>query len=280
MSTSTWNDHPTPAQMSPHESYHPNFDGEDDNYGRPGNPSDHYDPDDNGNKYESYHGSMKNYDHDHQQQQQESPKHASHHHDSSSPPRGYNSGSGNDAYSHHGMSDRGSVKGYGGEGGSLKEFASDNGSGVRSKYGGGHGGGSERGGGSLKDGHGDGGGRGLPMTHNYDNERESAGGVSSMMDSWRPGMSWIDRRTFCMGDSCAAPPDWENHPILRQVPTQDHQAYRYSYNPLGSHNPTHPPHTHTHARLPEIPTNKLRKLRKSLYSLIWDFFGILRQLQI
>jgi hypothetical protein len=241
MSTSTWNDHPTPAQMSPHGSYQPNFDGEDDNYGRPGNPSDHYDPDDNGNKYESYHGSMKNYDHDHQQQQ-ESPKHSSHHHDS------------NDAYSHHGMSDRGSVKGgYAGDGGSLKDFASDNGSGMRSKYGGGHGGGSERGGGSLKDGHGDmmkehkfggseygdGNGRGLPMTHNYESERESAGGMmSSMMDSWRPGMSWIDRRTFCMGDSCAAPPDWENHPILRQVPTQDHQAYRYYKIQLGSYNPT------------------------------------------
>lgn len=266
MSTSTWNDHPTPAQMSPHGSYHPNFDGEDDNYGRPGKPSDHYDPDDSGNKYESYHGSMKNYDNDHQQQ--ESPKHSSHHHDSSSP-RGYN-GSGNEAYSNHGMSDRGSVKGYGGDGGSphgsLKDFASDNGSGMRSKYGGGHGGGSERGG-SLKDGHGDvkehkfggseyedGGGRGgngLPITHNYDSERESAGGVSSMMDSWRPGMSWIDRRTFCMGDSCAAPPDWENHPILRQVPTQDHQAYRYYYSRSGSYNPTHP----THTRPPEIPTN-------------------------
>ena len=245
MSTSTWNDHPTPAQMSPHGSYQPNFDGEDDNnYGRPGNPSDHYDPDDNGTKYESYHGSMKNYDDDHQQQQQ-SPKQSSHHHD---------------AYSHHGMSDGGSVKGgYGGDGGSphgsLKEFASDNGSGMRgSKYSGGHGGGSERGGGSLKDGHGDmmkehkfggseygdGGGRGLPVTHNSESERESAGGVmSSMMDSWRPGMSWIDRRTFCMGDSCAAPPDWENHPILRQVPTQDHQAYRYSKIQLGSsYNPT------------------------------------------
>lgn len=212
MSTSTWNDHPTPAQMSPHGSYHPNFDGEDDNYNAPGKLGDRYDPHDDGINYTSDHGSMRNYD---------------------------------DAYSKHGMSDRGSVKGYGSGGsphGSLKDFASDNGSGMRSK----HGGGSERGGMALKDGHadakdhhkfgrsecGDGGGyggNGSPIAHNYDSEHESAGGVGSMMDSWRPGMSWIDRRTFCMGDSCAAPLDWENHPILRQVPTQDRQAYRYYY---------------------------------------------------
>jgi len=44
----------------------------------------------------------------------------------------------------------------------------------------------------------------------------------------KPPMTWIDRRAFNLGDACAPPPDWKNHPILNQVGLGDEQAYRQS----------------------------------------------------
>lgn len=49
-----------------------------------------------------------------------------------------------------------------------------------------------------------------------------------------PSLSWLNRRSFHMGEPCAVPLDWKYHPTLRQVPLDEHQNYRCVQNILGT----------------------------------------------
>ena len=57
---------------------------------------------------------------------------------------------------------------------------------------------------------------------------EDSNYVSNFKGFVRPSMSWLDRRSFHMGDPCALPLDWDHHPILRQVPPEQRQNYRFA----------------------------------------------------
>lgn len=227
MSSSTWEERPTPAQMmSPPDSYRPDHSyapsehgsgkkcNEDhraggDGYASPVSAARDYS--DQGS-VKGYGSGVKGYGsgglHSHQ-----STTHASHDgslkdfvNDHSYGSNGDHRGDDKHSSSARFSSSRnGSVKEYGSDHGSGRNVAGDNTRGS-SDYGGHHSG-----------------------DHAETVHQDISDYVScNRKDYVRPGMSWLDRRSFLIGEPCAVPLDWDHHPALRQVPPGEHQNYRFA----------------------------------------------------
>ncbi|KAG0575209.1 hypothetical protein KC19_VG327200 [Ceratodon purpureus] len=202
MSSSTWEDRATPAQTSPPDSYHP-----DQPYAHSDHDSRKGCNDDPGTcnygyasppslpRYYSDQGSV----HDNNRVKGHGSIPHSHHGSVKDFPINYGgSGGGN------GGDYQGSVRLSGSRNGShhssVKDFGSDHGSG-HSHF----------------------------CSYLAKNEaKQDNNSVTLQEDFVRPSMSWLDRRSFHMGESCAVPLNWKYHPTLRQVPPEEQQNYRHA----------------------------------------------------
>lgn len=224
MSSSKWEERPTPVRMNPPYSYRPDHS---------------YMPNEHGSEKKS------NEDHGRGGDGYASPPSAPRDYSDQGSVKGYGEGVkdyGNNLHCHHthaghdgSLKDfvndhygNGGVDNTGDENGSARLFSSRNSSNHSSvkEFGSDHGSGRKYGDtrGSSDCGY----GGHYSDDHARNETHQDSDYVSNPKDYVRPGMSWLDRRSFHVGEPCAVPLDWDHHPALRQVPPDEHQNYRFA----------------------------------------------------